>query len=227
MKSALFLSFIVLSLFSFAQCSTSSMAKRSDYEPSRSTAVAEERGLENDQTSTQGPRIILMSGYLTLIVDDPEKDSQKVASLAKKYGGYVQTSGNYSVILRVEANRLEEAMKEIASYGNVEDRQIRGDDVTDQYYDSKIRLENKVKARERYLELLKKAENVTAAVGVEKELERLNGEIESLKGQINRLEHLSTYSTINVTIEKRIRPGPLGYVFAGVFYAVKWLFVWD
>jgi hypothetical protein len=82
-----------------------------------------------------------------------------------------------------------------------------------------------MKARERYLELLEKAENVQAALMVEKELERLNGEIDMLKGKINRLEHITEYSSITVYIKEKVKPGIIGYVFVGLYKGDKWLFV--
>jgi hypothetical protein len=86
-------------------------------------------------------------------------------------------------------------------------------------------LDNASNARKRYLELLAKAETVEAALKVEKELERLNGEIDSLEGKINQLKHLSEYSTITVYLEEKVKPGILGYVGIGLYESVKWIFV--
>ncbi|MCB0737835.1 MAG: DUF4349 domain-containing protein [Bacteroidetes bacterium] len=102
---------------------------------------------------------------------------------------------------------------------------LSGQDLTAQYLDFEIRLENAEKARARYLELLEKAENVESALLVEKELERLNGTIDMLIGQMNRMNHLTTYATITVRISERVKPGPLGYLGMGLYHAFKWLFV--
>jgi hypothetical protein len=60
---------------------------------------------------------------------------------------------------------------------------------------------------------------------VEKELERLNTELDLLQGKIDRLDHLVDYATIEVNYEKGKKTGVIGYVLVGVFKAVKWLFV--
>jgi hypothetical protein len=86
-------------------------------------------------------------------------------------------------------------------------------------------LDNSEKARTRYLALLAKAEDVQAALLVEKELERLNGTIELMKGKMNRMEHLVDYSTITIYISEKKKPGVIGYIGIGIFKAVKWLFV--
>jgi hypothetical protein len=46
-----------------------------------------------------------------------------------------------------------------------------------------------------------------------------------MKGQMNRIDHLSTYSTITVYLKEKKKPGVIGYIGIGVYKAVKWLFV--
>ena len=72
---------------------------------------------------------------------------------------------------------------------------------------------------------MEEAENVEAALKVEKELERLNEKIDLLKGKINRIDHLSEYSTISINYEQHKKPGILGYIGLGLYKGVKWLFV--
>ena len=59
-------------------------------------------------------------------------------------------------------------------------KSITGKDVTDEHYDLNIRLENAQLARDRYLELLNRAQTVDETLKVEKELERLNTELDLL-----------------------------------------------
>jgi hypothetical protein len=73
--------------------------------------------------------------------------------------------------------------------------------------------------------LLNRAQTVDEILKVEKELERLNTELDLLQGKIDRLDHLVDYATIEVNYEKGKKPGVIGYVIGGVFKAVNWLFV--
>jgi predicted ATP-grasp superfamily ATP-dependent carboligase len=175
--------------------------------------------------SVKDGRIILYDAYLTIAAKDPEIASAKLEETAKKYNGYVSQSGTYSTTIRVKSDKLKEALAEIELLGKVQSKSISGKDVTDEYMDYEIRLENAEKARLRYLELLEKAENVEAALLCEKELERLNENIETLKGKMNRIDHLVEFSTITVTIKEKKKPGIIGYVGMGLYYSVKWLFV--
>jgi hypothetical protein len=149
----------------------------------------------------------------------------QLTRLAAAENGYVVSKNNYSMVLRIETTHLESAMTQIAQFGKVESKSISTTDVSADYEDTRIRLDNAEKARNRYLELLAKAENVEAALKVEKELERLNTEIDMLRGRVGKLEHDVRYSTITVHYSEKTKLGVLGYVFVGLWKGVSWLFV--
>ena len=168
---------------------------------------------------------IIYSANLRLTVKSVDNTVDSIKAIAKQYKGYVSEAGSYKSVIRVESQYLHDAVKALSELGKIDHKQIQGKDITDQYRDYKIRLDNAEKARLRYLELLEKAENVEAALKVEKELERLNGTIDLLKGKMNRLNHLTQYSTITIRLNEQVKPGILGYIGIGVYRSVKWLFV--
>ena len=170
-------------------------------------------------------RKVLFNAYLSLIVKIPDTANNQIIAIAKKYNGYVNQVGTYNTIIRVESDKLDKALEEIEALGKTDSKSISGQDVTDEYLDYEIRLENAQKARERYLELLEKAENVEAALKVEIELERLNQTIDLLTGKMNRIDHLVQYSTITISLKEKKKPGILGYIGMGLYYSVKWMFV--
>lgn len=168
---------------------------------------------------------IIFSANLRLAVDEPSLTQEKLKEIAAKNEGYISLIGTYSSKIRVKSEKLDTAIAELETLGKVKSKNLIGKDVSEQYRDYQIRLENAENARARYLELLSKAENVEAALKVEVELERLNETIELLKGKIRSMNHLSEYSTITVYIEERKKPGILGYIGLGLYHSVKWLFV--
>ncbi len=121
------------------------------------------------------------------------------------------------------ANKPDGSPSEMSILSMVHD--VRGEDVTEEYLDLRIRLDNLEKARLRYLDLLNKAQNVGETLAVEKELERITMEIERLKGRIGYLERVVRFSTIQVVFERPTNPGPVGWVFYILYHGVKWLFV--
>ncbi|MCG8574320.1 MAG: DUF4349 domain-containing protein [Flavobacteriales bacterium] len=182
----------------------------------------------NDGSSTyyeQKDRKILLSASLAMTVEDPDSTQAKIQQVAKKYDGYISSTTSSAATIRVKSKHFDEAINELSSFGRVDEKQLQGQDVTNEYTDYQIRLENALKARERYLELLKDAKNVSETIEVEKELERLNNTIDTLKGKLQKLDHLDQYSTIHVQLKEKKKPGLLGYVGMGIYYPIKWLFV--
>lgn len=181
------------------------------------------RAKKSDKEKTE--RKILYTAYLTIAVEEPDSSNKMIEEIANKYGGYVNEIGTHRSVIRVKSNNFEPAISDIQKLGKVRSKRKTGKDVTDKYYDYKIRLENAREARNRYLELLKEAEDVEAVLKVEKELERLNEKIDRLKGKMNRINHLDKFSTININLKERKKPGVLGYIGIGIYHSVKWLFV--
>lgn len=182
----------------------------------------------NDQ-----PRIILYNAQLSLLVDSVKTIKDRALSIMVSYKGYMVSSTNTSLQMRVPSSSLNSVLTNFKQLGKVNYENINGVDVTDTYYDIKIRLENAEKTRNRYLELLNQAKNVSEILKVEKELERLNGVIDSYKGSIKRYDQENQYSLITLRFytkqdkKDKVRPGPLGYIFVGLYKGIKWLFVWD
>lgn len=151
--------------------------------------------------------------------------------MAKQMGGYTLNSTRLEqrlqVTIRVPAARFEEALRRLAKLGQVDRRHISGRDVTTEMVDLTMRLGNAVKMRQRYLELLRKAANVSEAVQVQKELERVTAAIESLKGRLTVMRTQVSLSTVDLTLRTPTRPGPVGWIFYGLYKGVVWLFVWN
>ncbi|HEY3352420.1 MAG TPA: DUF4349 domain-containing protein [Polyangia bacterium] len=178
-------------------------------------------------TAKADERFIVRSAFMRLERRDPEAGPKAAGELAKQYGGWVQRTSNESATIMVPAERLDGVLEDLAKLGKVMKRDVRGEDVTEEYLDLRIRLDNLEKARARYLDLLAKAQSVTETLSVEKELERVTLQIEQLKGRVQYLERVVRFSTVDVHFERPTNPGPVGWVFYVLYYGVKWLFVWD
>ncbi|MCF8331704.1 MAG: DUF4349 domain-containing protein [Bacteroidales bacterium] len=198
-------------------------AQYGDAELYKSNKINENKARKQEKASQS--RVVIYNAYLHLVAEHPDTVNDKLAVLAKKYEGYTQTLGTGKSVIRVKAEYLKDAVENITKLGKVKSKRISGDDVTAEYRDNMIRLENAMEARKKYLDLLGKAETVEEMLKVEKELERLNKEIDLIKGRLNRMQHLSDYSTITVYIKEKKKPGILGYIGLGLYHSVKWLFV--
>lgn len=168
---------------------------------------------------------IAYNASIDLKLKDVSSLPTKLKELAISKKGYLVASSNWQTTIKVPADQLDVTLTEISNYGKVVSKNVSGRDVTMEFVDVNIRLENAEKARQRYLELLAKAENVQAALLVEKELERLNSEIEMHKGHINALKNMTSFAEIRVSYEQKKKLGPLGFVTVGIYKGIKWLFV--
>ncbi|MBL4577492.1 MAG: DUF4349 domain-containing protein [Flavobacteriales bacterium] len=170
-------------------------------------------------------RKVITNAKMVMTVDDRDSAITELDGIARKYDGYLNEAGTYRTVIRVKSDQLSDALEDVSSLGKVVSRHIYSEEVTDQYEDLYIRLDNAEKSRKRYLELLNMANTVSQALLVEHELERLNRTIDLLKGKINRMSHLTAYATITINLKEEVKPGVLGYMGIAIYHSVKWLFV--
>ncbi len=159
--------------------------------------------------------------------DDFEPTVAKVQEIAEGLSGYAVEVSSTSITVKIPTERIDEALTSIATLAEVTHRNVRVSDVTARYVDLQIRIANLEKVRARLQELVQQGEDVKAILEVEKELNRVTTELESLKGQMRMLSNQVTFATIHVRIEEEVTPGPIGWIFYGGYHAIKWLFVWD
>ncbi len=173
-------------------------------EPASKTASAPPPEAPPGRTHVQEERAVIYTGSLALQVPDPEGLEVEVGGMAKQFGGWVSKIERPRIVVRVPAARFDEAMKAFSALGQILDRKISGQDVTDQYRDLRIRLENAEKVRVRLAALLEQAKNVQDALAVEKELGRVTEEIERLKGQIAAMQDQVAFSTITLELRRSL-----------------------
>lgn len=218
-----FLIFIGIGSF-LTSCSATNLAS----EPAYGKSISSDYGdinADKAEEITQTERKIIYNASMRVEVKKLETQTKDVVEKAKIQGGYMVSADIDNVTIRIPAEKLNSFMDEIATYGKVESRNVYSQDVTEQYADLDIRLENAEKSRKRYLELLNKANEVADILAIERELERLNTNIERLKGQLNSYDTQVKYSSVSIYFDEKVKPGPLGYIFVGLYKGVKFLFV--
>jgi len=172
-------------------------------------------------------RSIISTVQVRLERAEPDKGPAEAVTLAKAHGGYAQLVTDASATVRIPAGRLDTFLEKVPALGTVAERRVSSEDVTETHRDLKVRLETLERARQRYLQLLDKAASVSEAVLVEKELERVTVEYESLKARLEALESAVALATVQLDFGRPVRPGPVGWIFYGLARGVKWLFIWD
>ncbi len=175
-------------------------------------------GISRSLSSTPPPadiqieKKIIRTGNMTLRTKDLAGSRERIDSLALKSGGYISSENfndhenqtGYNISYRIPAEKFDSFLAGIESGGEkIENKSINSNDVTEQYYDVKIRLENERKVEQRYLELLKQARTVKDILDIEEKLGRVRQEIESKEGRLRYLDSQVGYSTLNVFIYQK------------------------
>src|SRR5262249_18427664 len=130
-----------------------------------------------------------------------------------------------SMFCRVPAPQLDQVMNAIAALGSEQRRWVTATDVTDKYTDLETRLRNDTALRDRLKELLARAKDVADVLAIEKELNRVQSEVETGQAQLDRLKAEIEQSALSVTLERKHVLGPLGMVGYGLWWGISKLFV--
>lgn len=154
-------------------------------------------------------RLIIRNGSLGVVVSDTEATLDEVSDLVKELGGYVVESNVYqyqeglqaSVTLRVPAESFDVALERIRELATeVRYENVSGQDVTEEYVDLQSRLRYLEATEARLLEFMEEAEDTEAALAVYEQLQRVQADIEHVKGRKQYLEQSAAMATINIEI---------------------------
>ena len=175
---------------------------------------------------TADDRKIVRTGSLNLEVADIGKSLDEIAAIASQYNGYVVSSNQRgdddspsgSISIRVPADKFNDALQKLKTLATkVTYENTNSQDVTEQYMDLTAQLKNYEATEAQYLELLKKADNVTDILEVQKELSNVRGNIERTKGRIQYIERTSDMSLVEVNLQKSKPIGQSTWDVGGIF----------
>lgn len=175
-------------------------------------------GLAQDVVSE---RMIVRTANLAVVVEDTEESLGAIEDLATELGGYISNLNTWrvneqlaaSVTLRVPAESFDEARERIKALATeLENENVSGQDVTEEYVDLDARLHNLQVAEEELLELLAAAQethrDAESILAIYREITNVRQQIEQIQGRMQYLENASSLATltINLTPEEEVKP---------------------
>jgi N-methylhydantoinase B/oxoprolinase/acetone carboxylase alpha subunit len=174
---------------------------------------------------------LIRRGDMALQVDDVSATARRVERLGTIMGGVVAQSSDDGkddahVSLRVPSDRLDEVMDSVSRYGHVERRTTNSNDVTETLLDLDGRIASLAATRDRLRQLLARSEAIRDVLEVERELGRVQAELESLERRSQGLRGQVAMSDLSVDIDRRIVLGPIGQLFRAIGVGIGKLFVW-
>ncbi len=166
-------------------------------------------------------RLIIRNADLTVVVDDTVESMAAIEQLVKGVEGWIVASniweyegvkrGNISV--RVPFDQLDSFLSDVRALVNeVTNESISGQDVTEDYVDLQAQLTNLEATADRVRSFLDEARTVEEALEVNRELGRLEGEIERITGRMKYLESSARQSLVSIDMipDELARPVTVG-----------------
>ena len=156
-----------------------------------------------------GERLVIRDASLVLQVVDVSAADQQIRTAVSAANGYVLSSSTNGtdadaviyLTLKIPSDQLDATITLVEKLSDkILSRSMSGSDVTEEYIDMSGRLVAQEAARDRLLELLKKAETVEAAVAVNSALTDVQSQIEQLSGRMRYLRQGSQFSSLSVEI---------------------------
>ncbi len=175
-------------------------------------------------------RMTVRTGEQAVVVDSPAAAGRRVERMVQEAGGYLERSsgssdGNVQIAARVPAAQLDRLMDSVAGFGKERHRHLTGADVTDQYTDLEARLRSNIALRDRLQQLLSRAATLDEVLTLEKQIARLQSDIDALQAHIDQLKSRTELASLAVSLERKRVLGPLAVVGRGVGRLVGKLFV--
>ncbi len=156
-------------------------------------------------------RRIERSAALTIEAPDAKLDrvADQIVTVTDRYEGFVLRSNVSSgdaglpggeFQLRIPADRLQAALRDLSKLGDVRSRTQAGDDVTRSFVSAGDRLEGARAERRSLLRRLESAETDTQAESIRSRLDFNASEISGLRGRLRDLRLRTHYAKVSVTL---------------------------
>lgn len=154
---------------------------------------------------------IIKSGDMTIEVADIKTAQEKIQKTIKNNKAYIQnerfsnseTQTTLSMEIRIPNQNFDQLVNSFSDgIGSISAKNIRVQDVTEEYTDVSIRLKNKLAYLEKYRDLLKRSASTKDLLEIQEKIRGLEEEIESSEGRLRYIDDQVNYSTLELTLMK-------------------------
>jgi len=174
-------------------------------------------------------RIVTKRANISVDVDSIDEAKNGLISIVEKSSGLIVNAHayekSYNASIKVPSKDLINVLDDIANLGDKTAQSISQNDVTNQFVDNEARLKNLLLFRAKMKALLERTSNIEEIVKIEKELRRVQIEIDSIQGRQNYLKDAVALTPIEVNFKEKRVYGPLGYIANGIWWVTKKLFI--
>ena len=194
-----------------AACGPDIIPVADDAVPESHMMAKSARGVSNSSNYFQtSDRMMAYTAGFTLSVKQRDAAMDELKKLAESMNGYLVNSRRGNMTIKVPVKRADEFLKSAGKYGKVSDFHISANDLTDTITDLTVRLDNLRKLRTRLTELLSAAKTVDEMLKVERELNRVTSEIESMTARLKNNQNQVDFVTFTVGVVEEHGAMPAG-----------------
>ncbi|MGD1318384.1 DUF4349 domain-containing protein [Chryseobacterium sp. 2R14A] len=175
-----------------------------------SKAVNEEPNISVPKNNVIAKKII-KNGEIEIQVGDIKKAQNQTSEIVKKNNAYIQTERftNTDVdersflTIRVPHRNFDALVNSFSNgIGSVLSKNISSDDVTEEYTDVSIKLNNKKIYLEKYRDMLRSAKTTKDMLEIQENIRELEDEIDIAEGRLRFIDDRVNYSTLNLVLYK-------------------------
>ncbi|MFY1046565.1 DUF4349 domain-containing protein [Chryseobacterium sp. GP-SGM7] len=169
---------------------------------------------EQNSTSQKGNIIskkVIKNGDIEIQVGDIKKAQNQVSEILKKNKAYIQSerfnnndiSENLNLTIRVPHQNFDTLINSFSDgVGSVLSKNVSSDDVTEEYTDVSIKLENKKIYLEKYRDMLRSTKTTKDMLEIQENIRELEDEIDVSEGRLRFIDDRVNYSTLNLVLYK-------------------------
>jgi len=168
------------------------------------------------ESEYQTGRIIIKNSNMQLDILNFEKTADDIKNYVEGFDGYVSNmSSNIRYVdengkefkygyleVKIKSESFDEFIDFVENLGKVRNTNLSTQDVTNAYRDTVSSIKNLEITQDRLRDILTKSKNVEETLQIERELTRVRGQIDQLKGNVKNWDRLSKYATINISLNE-------------------------
>ena len=186
-----------------------------DYDYNYGYPEAEEGFYSRNEAESLGSTIpedrkIIRNATLEIMTQDVAALYRNIVEYGATIGGYehsysISNYEAYSVInavFKVPPEKLGEFVNFVGESGDVINSSMGSEDITESYFDVATRLETKRKSLEQYYQLLKSAHGIEEIVYIQRTIDGITEDIESLEGRMKVWNSQVNMATVNIYIRQ-------------------------
>ncbi len=148
-------------------------------------------------------RMVHYDGFARMRATRPSETVDAVAKLATDVGGRVDRLTDTQATVRVPVASFDEVWAAVLDLGDVLSKQVRADDITDQFRDIDLRVKTLRTMQQRLIRLLSRARTEEEKLALLEQITRVTEELDRTESQLRALRDLASMSRISVAVEPR------------------------